>query len=124
MAEAYLKHYAGNRFEPESAGFSPGNLNSVVVEVMREEGLDISANQTKRVFDFVKAGKTFHYVITVCDQAAAQKCPVFPGVTKRLHWSFEDPSSFTGSHQDKLSKTRDIRDKIKSKVQEFIETLS
>jgi arsenate reductase len=124
MAEAFLKHYGGERFESESAGLSPGTLNPIVVEVMGEEGFDISANQTKRVFDFVTAGKTFHYVITVCDQATAQKCPVFPGITKRLHWSFEDPSAFTGSHEEKIVKTRDIRDKIKTKVLEFIRSLS
>jgi len=124
MAEAFLKHYGGDRFETESAGLSPGNLNPIVIEAMKEEGIDISANRTKRVFDFIKAGKTFHYVITVCDQATAQTCPVFPGVTKRLHWSFDDPSSFTGSHEEKLSRTRDVRDRIKTKVQELIKTLS
>lgn len=124
MAEAFLKHYGGELFEAESAGLSPGTLNPVVVEVMKEEGFDISTNQTKGVFDFVKSGKTYHYVITVCDQAAAQRCPVFPGITKRLHWSFEDPSSFIGTHQEKLSKTRKVRDQIKDKITEFIRTLS
>lgn len=124
MAEAFLKHYGGELFEAESAGLSLGTLNPVVVEVMKEEGFDISTNQTKGVFDFVKSGKTYHYVITVCDQAAAQRCPVFPGITKRLHWSFEDPSSFIGTHQEKLSKTRKVRDQIKDKITEFIRTLS
>jgi arsenate reductase len=124
MAEAFLKHYGGERFEPESAGLEPGKLNPVVVEVMKEEGIDISSNRTKRVFDFVKSGKTFHYVVTVCDQATAQKCPVFPGITKRLHWSFEDPSSFAGSHEEKVKKTRDVRDQIKAKIREFVSTLS
>lgn len=124
MAEAFLEHYGGELFEAESAGLSPGTLNPVVVEVMKEEGFDISTNQTKGVFDFVKSGKTYHYVITVCDQAAAQRCPVFPGITKRLHWSFEDPSSFIGTHQEKLSKTRKVRDQIKDKITEFIRTLS
>lgn len=124
MAEAFLKYYGRERFEVESAGLSPGTLNPIVVEVMKEEGIDISANRTKRASDFVESGKTFHYVITVCDQASAQECPYFPGVTERLHWSFEDPSSFTGSHQEKLSKTRDVRDQIKTKVKEFIKILS
>jgi len=124
MAEAFLKHYGGELFEAGSAGLSPGNLNPIAVEVMKEEGLDISTNQTKQVFDFVKSGKTYHYVITVCDQAAAQQCPVFPGITKRLHWSVEDPSAFTGSHEEKIEKTRDVRDEIKSKVLEFIKSLS
>lgn len=124
MAETFLTHYGRELFEAESGGLSPGNLNPLVVDVMKEEGFDISANTPKRVFDFVKSGKTFHYVITVCDQATAQKCPVFPGITKRLHWSFEDPSSFTGTYQEKLSKTRDVRDQIKSRILEFIKSHS
>ncbi len=113
MAEAFLKHCGGERFEVESAGLSPGTLNPLAVEVMKEEGFDISTNQTKGVFDFVTSGRTFHYVITVCDHATAQACPVFPGIAKRLHWSFEDPSSFIGTHQEKLFKTREVRDQIK-----------
>jgi arsenate reductase len=124
MAEAFLNHYGAGHFEAESAGLSPGNLNSTVVEVMKEEALDISANKTKGIFDFVQSGKMFHYVITVCDQATAQKCPVFPGITKRLHWSFEDPSSFVGTYQEKISRTRDVRDAIKSQILEFIKSLS
>jgi len=124
MAEAFLKHYGGERFEVESAGLSPGNLNPIVVKAMKEEGIDISANRTKRVSDFVESGERFDYVVTVCDQASAQECPYFPGVTERLHWSFEDPSSFKGTHQEKLSKTRDVRDQIKTKVKEFIRILS
>ena len=124
MAEAFLKHYGKAAFEAESAGFEPRELNPLVVEAMKEEGIDISTKQAKKVFDFIKAGKLFHYVITVCDEATAQRCPVFPGVTKRIHWSFEDPSTITGSDEEKMAKTRDIRDKIKSKVLEFIKSLS
>ena len=124
MAEAFLKHYGGERFEVESAGLSPGNLNPIVVKAMKEEGIDISANRTKRVSDFVESGERFDYVVTVCDQTSAQQCPYFPGLTGRLQWSFEDPSSFTGTHQEKLSKTRDVRDQIKTKVKEFIRILS
>jgi len=124
MAEAFLKHYGEADFEAESAGVEPRELNPLVVEAMKEEGIDISLKKAKKVFDFIKAGKLFHYVIAVCDEATAQRCPVFPGVTKRIHWSFEDPSTITGSHEEKMAKTRDIRDKIKSKVLEFIKSLS
>lgn len=124
MAEAFLNHHGKARFEAESAGFEPRELNPMVIDAMKEEGIDISTKQARKVFDFIKAGKLFHYVITVCDEATAQRCPVFPGLTKRLHWSFEDPSAFTGSLEEKMSKTRDVRDKIKSKVLEFIKSLS
>ncbi len=124
MAEAFLTRYGEGRFESESAGLETRALNPLVVEAMKEEGIDISTKQAKKVFDFIKAGKLYHYVISVCDEAAAQRCPVFPGVTKRLHWSFEDPSSFVGSHEEKMAKTRIVREKIKSRVQEFIKQSS
>src|SRR5437667_11513254 len=119
MAETFLNQVCGEYFEASSAGLEPGRLNPVVVEAMREVGIDISANQTKAVFDVFKSGKMFAYVITVCDEASAERCPIFPGVTTRLHWSFPDPSSFRGSHDEKLARTREIRDTIKARVEEW-----
>src|ERR1700739_2991044 len=110
MAEAFLKLYGGDSFEVESAGLEPGTLNPLVVEAMQEIGIDISKNKTKRVFDFIRQSRRFHYVITVCDEASAERCPIFPGVVKRLHWSFEDPSIFQGTKEEKLAKIREIRD--------------
>ena len=121
MAEAFLKQIAGDRFEVQSAGFEAGTLNPLAVEVMREVGIDISANQTKSVFDFFKRGALFDYVVTVCDAATAEKCPIFPGVTKRLHWSFDDPAAVEGAHEEKLVVVRKIRDEIKASVEVFIE---
>src|ERR1700761_8271846 len=117
MAEAFLKQTCGEQFEVFSAGLEPGKLNPIVVEVMREIGIDISGNQTKAVFDMFKSGKTFQYVITVCDETSAERCPIFPGVTKRLHWSFADPSGFPGTPAEKLAKTREVRDTIKAQVE-------
>jgi arsenate reductase len=117
MAEAFLNQICGAEFEAHSAGLEPGKLNPIVVEAMREIGIDISGNQTKAVFGMFKSGKTFQYVITVCDETSAERCPIFPGVTKRLHWSFADPSSFPGTHDEKLAKTREVRDTIKAQVE-------
>jgi arsenate reductase (thioredoxin) len=122
MAEAFLNQLAGDQFFAESAGFEPGTLNPLVIEVMKETGIDISNNSTKSVFDFFKQGRLFHFVIAVCDGASAERCPIFPGVTKRLGWSFEDPSSFTGTHEEKLAKTRRVRDSIKAEIEIFIKT--
>lgn len=119
MAEAFLKEACGDQFDVQSAGLEPGKLNPIVVEAMKEVGIDISGNPTKAVWDFVKAGKSFAYIITVCDEASAQRCPIFPGVTTRLHWSFPDPSSFGGTHAEKLAKVREVRDSIKAKVAEW-----
>jgi len=123
IAEALLTQLGGDRFEAYSAGLEPGTLNPLAIEVMRELGIDISGNQTKSVFDYFKQGSLFDYVITVCDGANAEKCPVFPGITKRLQWSFEDPARAEGSHGQKIEATRVIRDEIKEAVLAFIATL-
>lgn len=120
MAEAFFKEYAKDKFDVMSAGLEPGKLNAIVVEVMREKGIDISNNKTKSAFDLYKQNIMFSYVITVCSQEAAEKCPVFPGVTKRLHWPFDDPSSFSGSKEELLQETRRVRDEIDDKIKEFI----
>ena len=115
-----MNQLRGDSFEAESAGLEPGTLNPVVVEVMKEEGIDISNNKTKSVFDFFKQGRMFSYVITVCDESAAEGCPVFPGVCKRVHWSFRDPSTLGGDHQEKLEATRTIRNQIKSQIEKWL----
>ena len=119
MAEAFLKQSCGDVFEVHSAGLEPGKLNPIVVEAMREVGIDISGNPTKSVFDMFKSGRIFHYVITVCDETSAERCPIFPGVTKRLHWSFPDPSALQGTHAEKLARTCEIRDLIDAKIDEW-----
>jgi len=120
MAEAYLKKFGGDKYQVESAGLEPSKLNGLVVEVMKEDGIDISNNPTNDVFEFHQQGKTYDTVITVCDQANAERCPVFPSMSKKIAWSFEDPSSFVGSHEEKLAKTRQVRDAIKQTVKEFV----
>lgn len=120
MAEALLNHLGGDEFEALSAGLEPGELNPLAVEVLREMGLDISGKKTQGVFDLYKSGQFFPYVITVCDETTAERCPIFPGVTRRLHWSFPDPSGFAGSKEEKLAKTREVRDAIEAKIREFV----
>jgi arsenate reductase len=121
MAEAFLNTLAGDRFQAESAGMEPGVLNPLAVEVMKEEGIDISGNETKSVFDKYKKGELYSYVVTVCDQANAETCPLFPGLrTHTLHWSFEDPASFTGSPEERLEKTRRVRDEIRGRILDFV----
>ena len=117
MAEAFLNQICGEEFEAHSAGLEPGKLNPIVIEAMQEIGIDISGHQTKAVFDMLKSGKIFQYVITVCDETSAERCPIFPGITKRLHWGFPDPSGFPGTHDEKLAKTREVRDTIKQKIE-------
>ena len=121
MAEAFLNHECDDQFEAHSAGLEPGRLNPMVVEAMNEIGIDISGHKTKSVSDMMNSGKTFNYLITVCDETSAERCPIFPGGTTRLHWGFPDPSSFSGTHEEKLSKTREVSDAIKEKVTRWCE---
>jgi len=121
MAEAFLKRMAGDRFEVESAGLEPGRLNPVAVEVMKEAGIDISRNKTKGVFDLYKQGRAYDYVITVCDESQSGACPVFPGKGERLHWGFDDPSGFQGTLEDRTQKTREVRDKIRRRIVEWLD---
>jgi arsenate reductase len=119
MAEAFLKASCPNDFDTESAGLDPGELNPLAVAVMSEIGIDISRNRTKSAFDLFKQGRTFSYVITVCDETSAERCPTFPGVASRLHWSFADPAAFEGSWEQRLALTRVVRDQIRDRVTEW-----
>jgi arsenate reductase len=120
MAEAFLNAIGGDRFFAESAGLTPGTLNPLIVEVMKESGHDISNNKVKSAFDFYKEGKRYNYVIAVCDDANAERCPTFPGVMKPLKWPFEDPAKLKGTHEEQLHGARRIRDQIKSRIEQWL----
>jgi arsenate reductase len=119
MAAALLNEKCGEFFEAHSAGLEPGVLNPLAVEVLQEVGIDISKNKTQAVFDVFKSGQLFPFVITVCSESEAEGCPIFPGVTTRLHWPFPDPSKLTGTTEEKLEGTRKILREIDAKVQQF-----
>lgn len=120
MAEGFLNTLAGDSFYAESAGLEAGILNPYVIQVMKEEGIDISQNKTDSVFEFFKQGRLYDYVIAVCDAANAEKCPIFPGICNRLNWSFPNPAEFTGTDDEILAATRKVRDMIKAEIEKFI----
>ena len=122
MAEEYLRLFADDLFEVESAGLEPGALNPHVVTLLQEEGIDISGKQTRGVFEVYQSGKTYSYVITVCSREAEENCPRFPGPVRRLSWPFPDPSAFQGTTEEILKKTREVRDVIKEELRRFVET--
>jgi arsenate reductase len=123
MAEALLNHIAGEKFQAESAGLEPGILNPLAVAAMRDIGIDIAEKETRDVFDLFKRGERYGYVITVCDESSGERCPIFPGITKRVHWSFDDPASLTGSYQDKLKQTIRVRDQIRQQIQSWLQEI-
>ena len=110
MAEAFLKKFAGDRFEVFSAGTEPRDIDPCQ-KVMAEAGLDLSEQRPKSVVEFL--GKiTVGYLIIVCEKVE-ENCPItFPGFRYRLYWPFEDPVAFVGSEEEKLAKFREVRDMI------------
>jgi arsenate reductase len=119
MAAALLNKTCGEYFVGHSAGLEPGKVNPLAVEVLEELGIDISKNQTQRVLDVWTSGQMFQFVITVCSEAEAEGCPIFPGVTTRLHWSFDDPAKFTGTHEERVERTRYVRKQIQARIDSF-----
>jgi arsenate reductase len=121
MAASLMNKLCGEFFEAKSAGLEPGRVNPLAVEALKELDIDISQNKTQAVSDVWKSGELFKYVVTVCSEAEAQGCPIFAGVTTRLYWPFNDPSKFTGTHEECLQRTRKVRDQIRAKIESFCE---
>jgi len=117
---AFLERHGEGRFEVDSAGLEPGKLNPFVVRAMAEVGIDISHNETKSVWDLFKADRVFQVVVTVCSKEAAEKCPIFPGLSEKQHWPFSDPSTFKGSDEEIMAQVRAVRDQIEGAVKDFV----
>jgi arsenate reductase (thioredoxin) len=117
MAEGLLSHDAGASFEVASAGVAPSHVRPEAIAVMNELGIDISTHRSKSIDEFT--GREFDYVITVCDNAN-EHCPVFPGNTKRIHWSFADPAAAEGDEPQRLSMFRKVRDEIRERLRGFV----
>lgn len=119
IAEAFLRKYGSDRFEAHSAGLEPKGLNPFTVKVMQEIGIDVSGQTSKGVDTYL--GKTlFQYLVTVCDDAD-KNCPtVWPGVSNRMHWSFQDPATAEGTEEEKLAKFREVRDLIEVKIKGWL----
>jgi arsenate reductase len=119
IAAALVNRLCGDKLAAESAGLVPGKLNPLVVQVLAENGIDISQNQTRSVDDVLRAGGVFDYIVTVCSEAESEGCPIFPGPGQRLHWPFPDPSEFTGSEEERLAQTRRVREEIRARLMQF-----
>lgn len=124
MGEAFLRHYAGDKFEVHSAGIEAGKLNPLVVKAMEEIGISMEGHYAKKAQDYIDREEHFDYVLTVCDETNAERCPLFPGKHTRLHWGFPDPSALTGTDEEKLAGIRPIRDAIGKKIQDWLQEQS
>ncbi len=119
IAEAMLNKLCGDQYEAQSAGLKPTEttvMHPLAVAVLQEDGIDVSQYKPRHVFDVVKQGQIFTHVIAVCDGANAEKCPIFPGVTQRLHWGFPDPATLEGTWEEQLQATRQIRNQIEEQI--------
>jgi arsenate reductase len=123
MAEGFVNAHHGDRLRAYSAGLEAGTLNPVAVEAMRGAGIDIAAHLSKSVNDPEIRSRTYDYVVTVCDEASAEACPMYPARGARLHWSFADPSSFTGTPATRFAQTCEVRDAIARRVEAWVASL-
>lgn len=121
LAEEYLRQMAGEEFFVESAGLTPGSLNPYVVALLKEDGIDISQKKTQAVGDLYRRGKTYQWVVTVCNREAEENCPVFPGPVRRLSWPFPDPAGFSGTEETVRAQVRSLAAEIKAQVRAFVE---
>jgi arsenate reductase len=119
MAEGLLRAIAGDRFEVQSAGTERTSVHPLAIRAMAERGVDISRHASKTYDGLITA--PWDYVITVCDDAN-ERCPLFPGSAKRLHWSFEDPSRATGAAEARLSVFRRVRNEIETRLSGWLAT--
>ncbi len=117
MAEALLRHLAGQRFQVCSAGVRPGALHPLAIAAMGEVGIDISRQRPKNLDQY--AGSSFDYAITVCDEAR-EGCPIFPGASRQLHWSLPDPAAALGDESARLDAFRRARDDLAARIRQFI----
>jgi arsenate reductase (thioredoxin) len=120
MAEGLLRHDAGDRFEVESAGTKASFVRPEAVAVMKELGIDISGHRSKDVSEF--DGQRFDYVITVCDNAR-ETCPLFFGLTEKLHHSFADPAAVEGLEGERLAAFRHVRNQLRDYIEDFTHRL-
>ena len=121
MAEGLLREIGGDAFEVFSAGVEPSHVRPLAIEAMKEIGVDISGHRSKSLDEFLD--QEFAYVITVCDNAN-ERCPVFPGAVKRIHWSIEDPAAAEGDDDAQLEVFRRVRKELERRLSEFVQQAS
>jgi len=123
IAAAILNNKYGNLFAAKSAGINKKDINPLAIEVMNDYGVDISKNSVNSVSDLLKRKESYDYVITVCSKEAQEKCPLFPGSQKKIHWNLEDPDAFSGTHHEKLEKAILLRDEIEKRIDAFVKQI-
>ncbi|MDC7235130.1 MAG: arsenate reductase ArsC [Spirochaetales bacterium] len=122
MAEEYLRKLGSQWFDTESAGLHPGEINPLVAEVLKEDGIDIYDKKTQSVKEVYERGEKFSHIITVCDRTIENDCPIYPQPAEKMYWSFPDPEKIEGDDEEKKLKITEIRDVIKMEIKQFIDS--
>ena len=116
IAEGYLRHFLGDKAEVYSAGVETHGVNPRAIEIMKEDGIDISKHTSNHIDEY--AGIDFDFVLTVCDNAR-ERCPFFPTKAKKFHQNFNDPAKATGTEEAILQEFRSVRETIKEYCSTF-----
>ena len=124
MAEALFNSLAGDEYEAWSAGFQPGELSPVTVKVMREIGLDISAQRTKKLFELYRSGMLFNHIVALCDLSVGEKSPIYPNHRYYIEWSTPDPDAFASTEEERMRRLRRCREELKQRIGEWLQELS
>ena len=119
LAEGYLRYFAGDKATIYSAGIETHGVNPKAIQVMAEDGIDISGHTSNHVDEYLDI--SFDYVITVCDNAK-EACPYFPGNVERFHYNFPDPAKATGSPEEIMTEFKRVRGMIKQYAANFVNT--
>ncbi|WP_214071749.1 arsenate reductase ArsC [Mucilaginibacter sp. dw_454] len=117
IAEGYLRHFAGNKANVYSAGIETHGVNPKAIQVMKEDGVDISQHTSNNIDEYINVD--FDFVITVCDNAK-ENCPYFPSNAVKFHYNFPDPAKAVGSEEEVIVQFRDVRDMIKEYSRNFV----
>ena len=117
LAEGYLRHFATNKAEIYSAGIETHGVNPRAIEIMKEDGIDISNHTSNTIDDYPSID--FDFLITVCDHAK-ERCPYFPTKAKKFHQNFPDPAKSMGTEEEIMAQFRKVRNLIKSYAQQFV----
>jgi len=119
IAEGYLRYFAGDKANIYSAGIETHGVNPKAIQVMAEDGINISSHTSNHVDEYLDI--PFDYVISVCDNAK-EACPYFPGNVERFHYNFPDPAKATGSAEDIMIEFKRVREMIKQYAANFVNT--
>ena len=119
MAEGYLREFAGDKAEVYSAGIETHGVNPRAIQIMKEDGIDISKHTSNNINEYRDIN--FDFVITVCDHAKEQ-CPFFPSNAKKFHYNFPDPAKATGAEEEIMNRFREARNMIKDYSKQFVKS--